>query len=140
MLWDFPTWLLLRLTGPANRVVSEAVGNPDARGDFAVLAAIAQYGPSSQIELCRRLGVDRSDMVALVNHLADEGWVVRSPDPADRRRNSVSLTRSGGTRLRHLQQRIESAQREFLVPLPEAGRAAFVECLQALVTHHRGGR
>jgi len=48
--------------------------------------------PSSQTELFQRLGVDGSDMVALVNHLERQRHVTRPPDPVDRRRNSVSLT------------------------------------------------
>lgn len=136
-LWDFATWLLLRLTGPANRLVAEAIGDGDARADYAVLATLAQYGPSSQTALCRRLAVDRSDMVALINHLAGGGWVVRTPDPADRRRNSIVMTGSGRARLGRLEAQIEGAQQEFLAPLTPRERARFLAALRALVAHHR---
>lgn len=139
VLWEFPTWLLLQLSQPAIGVVAQAIDGPDRRSDFAVLAALAEFGPASQTELCRRLHVDRSDMVALLNHLQADGHATRAPDPLDRRRNSVSLTSAGRSHLRRLQKNIEAAQSEFLEPLPPSEQQALVKSLQTLVAHHCRG-
>jgi DNA-binding MarR family transcriptional regulator len=62
---------------------------------------LEELGPASQAALGRRSGIHLSDMVAAINELADRGLVERAPDPADRRRNIISLT--AGTRPRFLE-------------------------------------
>src|ERR1700733_11003010 len=66
-----------------------------ARADFAVLAALEEYGPLSQAEIGRRLGLDRNDVNGILNRLQTGHLVDRQPDPADRRRNVVTLTDAG---------------------------------------------
>src|ERR1700760_5092242 len=66
-----------------------------ARGDFAVLAALEEYGPLSQAELGRRLGLDRNDVNGIVTRLQTRHLIDRQPDPADRRRNVVPLPGAG---------------------------------------------
>ncbi len=53
------------------------------RYHYALLAAAEEYGPSSQADLGRRTGIDRSDMVATVNDLAERRLLERAPDPQD---------------------------------------------------------
>lgn len=132
-----PSWLILRLSGPANRLVADALGDPGARADFAVLASLAQFGAMSQADLGRRLAADRSDMAGYVAHLVEEGLVVRATDPADRRRNVVTITTAGRRRLAAMQRRIDRAQDELLAPLSPARRAELLTILQELVAHHR---
>lgn len=132
-----PSWLLIRLYGPANRLVAAAMGEPGARADYAVLATLDQFGALSQAELGRRLAVDRSDMVALVNRLVDDGLVSRAPDPTDRRRNTITITEPGRRRLARLDDAAQRAQDELLAPLSEPRRAALLGTLQDLVDHHR---
>ncbi|WP_214411742.1 MarR family winged helix-turn-helix transcriptional regulator [Sphaerisporangium fuscum] len=62
---------------------------------LAVLAALADFGPSSQRDLGRRLGIDPSDLVAVMDTLLPRDLVVRDRDPADRRRYSVSISPAG---------------------------------------------
>src|ERR1700727_2538904 len=74
-----------------------------ARGDFAVLAALEEYGALSQAEIGRRLGLDRNDVNGILNRLESGRQVDRQADPADRRRNVVTLTAAGRDRLEELQ-------------------------------------
>src|SRR5690349_3190768 len=60
-----------------------------ARADFAVLAALEEYGPLSQAEIGRRLGLDRNDVNGVLGRLDRGHQVERQVDPADRRRNVV---------------------------------------------------
>lgn len=136
-LWQLPSWLLIRLYPPANRLVADALGPPGARADFAVLASLAEFGPLSQAELCRRLAADRSDMAGYVVHLEAGQLVRREPDPDDRRRNIVTITSRGRRRLAAMHQRVQRAQDELLAPLDATRRAEFVATLQELVEHHR---
>lgn len=136
-LWQLPSWLLIRLYPPANRLVADALGTPGARADFAVLASLAEFGPLSQAALCRRLAADRSDMAGYVAHLSTKQLVRREPDPDDRRRNIVTITPQGRRQLSTMQQRVQQAQDELLAPLDATQRAEFVATLQLLVDHHR---
>lgn len=62
---------------------------------YAVLAALAEFGAQSQADVGRRLGLDRSDMVAVLNDLQADDYVTREADPADRRRNIVTISDAG---------------------------------------------
>jgi DNA-binding MarR family transcriptional regulator len=84
---------------------------------LAVLLAIDSEAPLSQQEAARRLGVDRTTMVALVDELEEKDLLQRRQDPADRRKNVVGLTAAGRTTLRTACQASETAEREFLAPL-----------------------
>jgi len=94
-------------------------------------------GGLSQAELGRRIGVDRSDIVAAMNQLEAEGQVTRAPDPEDRRRNVVSITPAGRAQLRRLDRAVAAAQDEFTAPLTARERATYLRLVRRLRAHHR---
>ena len=108
-----------------------------ARADFAVLAALEEYGALSQAELGRRLGLDRNDVNAIVTRIEVRGHIDREPDPADRRRNIVSLTRSGAKHLDELQRHADVVQRELLAGLSEREQAQLRSLLTKLLGAHQ---
>ncbi|MFC4244182.1 MarR family winged helix-turn-helix transcriptional regulator [Gryllotalpicola reticulitermitis] len=108
-----------------------------ARSDFAVLAALEEYGPLSQAELGRRLGLDRNDVSGIVTRLAAGGHVDRRPDPDDRRRNEVSLTGPGLRRLDEIQHHADAAQAELLAGLNEGERNQLNLLLSKVLAAHR---
>lgn len=108
-----------------------------ARSDFAVLAALEEYGPLSQADLGRRLGLDRNDVSGIVTRLASGRRVDRQADPADRRRNVVTLTASGKRYLKEIQRHADAAQDELLAGLSAAERRQLNELLAKLLSSHR---
>jgi DNA-binding MarR family transcriptional regulator len=106
------------------------------RREFSLLTALDESGPDSQAALSRRCGIDRSDMVALVNDLARGGLLERRPDETDRRRNVVSLTAAGRERLQALREVIAAAQDELLAPLSASERERLVALLTTVLEHH----
>ncbi|NUB13869.1 MarR family transcriptional regulator [Azospirillum brasilense] len=62
---------------------------------WAALAALYQHGPMSQIDLGRSIAMDPATMQGVVVRLIDRGYLLRSPDSLDRRRNLVRLADSG---------------------------------------------
>ncbi|MGW4957648.1 MarR family winged helix-turn-helix transcriptional regulator [Nonomuraea sp. NPDC004186] len=121
----------------ANRIVDQALGQAGLRRyHYALLAALEEYGPASQAALGRRTGIDRSDMVATVNDLAERQLLERAPDPDDRRRNIITITAAGRSQLTHLDRLLAAAQDEFLSPLPPADRQSLIDLLTRLVEHH----
>lgn len=132
-LTDRPTWLLSRANGRAQRILRSAFQAEGASGyHYRLLAAIDEHGPTSQADLGRRTDIDRSDVTAVVDDLVDRGWVHRSPDPADRRRNTISITRAGRSALRRLDRALDRAQDEVLAPLTDRERATLARLLTKL--------
>jgi MarR family transcriptional regulator, lower aerobic nicotinate degradation pathway regulator len=132
-----PSRLLNLAAGYAQRLVGERLATLDSRKwYYATLAALEEFGPDSQSGLSDRTGIYRSDLVATINDLTARGLVVRAPDPADRRRNAITLTDEGRRHLRQLDLLIADAEAEFLVPLSEADRAELTRILKIIVGHH----
>ncbi|MDE3206133.1 MAG: MarR family transcriptional regulator [Acidobacteriota bacterium] len=107
------------------------------RSDFAVLAALEEYGALSQADLGRRLGVDRNEISGVVTRLETGRHVDRQPDPADRRRNVVTLTASGRSYLEQIQEHADAAQEELLAALDPAERLRLNRLLTKLLSIHR---
>ena len=132
-----PSWLLNQAAASASRLVSEDLAQIGAhRTHFSLLAALNQFGPDSQAALGRRCGIDRSDMVALVNELDQRGYVRRAPDPEDRRRNTITITGPGRRRLAQLDRRLSATEDDLLEPLSAAERRALLDILARLIDHH----
>src|SRR5215813_5068315 len=114
---DRPTWLLSRANVRAQDLLAQAFARQGLRGyHFRLLAALDQYGPSSQADLGRHTGIDRSDVVAALNELVERGLAQRDPDPADGRRNVVTVTRRGRAMLERLDDALDDVQAAVLEP------------------------
>ncbi|MEY9988614.1 DNA-binding MarR family transcriptional regulator [Streptomyces sp. V4I8] len=129
--------LLSQLTMRSDRLIGEGLAEADARKwHYAVLASLQEYGPASQAELSRRSGIYRSDMVGVLNELAERDLVERSPDPDDRRRNVITISPQGRRRLRSLDGVLDDLHDELLAPLSPEERDQFVQLLIRLLDHH----
>ncbi|MFF3259919.1 MarR family winged helix-turn-helix transcriptional regulator [Streptomyces sp. NPDC002932] len=115
---SLPSWLVGRVAARARGLVADALAAEGLRlMHHAVLAATAEYGPVAQAELGRRLAVDPKDMVGILNDLQQAGLVLRTPDPADRRKNAVTVTAEGTAALTRCAALAETANAELLAPL-----------------------
>ncbi|MCX5391634.1 MarR family winged helix-turn-helix transcriptional regulator [Streptomyces sp. NBC_00094] len=129
-----PSRLLALTAAQADRLVSACLAAEDARKwHYAVLVSLDEHGPTSQAGLSRRTGIYRSDLVSVINELADQGHVERTPDPADRRRNVVTMTDRGRAHLRRLDEVLADAQDELMEPLSVAERALLASLLERLI-------
>ena len=129
-----PTWLLSRASLRAQDLLADAFAAEGLRGyHFRLLAALDQYGPSSQADLGRYTGIDRSDVVAALNELVDGGLARRRPDPADGRRNVVTITKRGSTTLERLDTALDGVQEALLEPFSANERTTFVRLLTKMV-------
>jgi DNA-binding MarR family transcriptional regulator len=134
---ELPTWLLTQTQAYAHRLLAEGFAAAGSRGyHYRLLAALDEFGPDSQAALGRRTNIDRSDVVAALNELADRGLIRRSPDPDDRRRNVITITPAGRKQLRTLEQVLAGVQEELLAPLSAADRTRLVRLLSRLLEHH----
>ncbi|WP_327000310.1 MarR family transcriptional regulator [Dactylosporangium sp. NBC_01737] len=136
-LKGMPSWLINQASVHSQRLVAERFAAADARGyHYRLLAALADEGPASQAELGRRTGIDRSDVVAALNELAEQGLIERTPDPADRRRNIITVTAEAERRLAHLDGVLAQIQDDLCAPLSSAEREQLVGLLGRIVEHH----
>ncbi len=128
-----PTWLLSRASARSQALLAEAFAAEGLRGyHFRLLAALDQHGPASQADLGRHTGIDRSDVVATLNDLVANGLARRTPDPADRRRNVVTITKRGAGTLERLDAVLDTVQDALLAPLTPNERKTFVRLLAKL--------
>ncbi|HJQ45782.1 MAG TPA: MarR family transcriptional regulator [Amycolatopsis sp.] len=136
-LTNLPSWLLTQSAAHARRLVSDGLAMLDARGyHYRLLAALAEFGPASQATLGQRSGIHTSDLVATINELADRELLERAPDPADRRRNIVTITTAGKRHLRRLDRRLAQIQEELLAPLSAGDRERLARLLGWVLAHH----
>jgi DNA-binding MarR family transcriptional regulator len=129
--------LLSQLSARSDRLITEGLAQVDARKwHYAVLASLQEYGPGSQAALSRRSGIYRSDMVGVLNELAERDLVERASDPDDRRRNIITISAQGRGHLRRLDKLLDDLHDELLTPLSPAERDQFVQLLTRLLDHH----
>jgi DNA-binding MarR family transcriptional regulator len=134
-----PTWLLNRAHGLSYKLLTEGFAAVGTHGyHYRLLAALAEFGPSSQADLARGTGVDRSDVVAALNEMADQGLVKRATDASDRRRNTVSITAAGHRRLAALDDVLDGIQDRLLAALSPEERQQLVKLLDRVLESHKG--
>jgi DNA-binding MarR family transcriptional regulator len=134
-----PSWLISQIATHSHRLLTERLATAGARGyHYRLLAALQEFGPASQASLGRRTAMDRSDVVAALNDLASDGYVRRAPDPADRRRNVITITPDGAAHLRRLDGLLDDVQDELLAPLSPGERDQLTGLLSRVLDHHSG--
>jgi DNA-binding MarR family transcriptional regulator len=87
-------------------------------------------GVTGQQELATELGVDRTNLVGLLNELEGEGLILRRRAPQDRRRHIVELTPAGEERLATAEAAIGAAEDDVLGALSDRQREQLFELLQ----------
>jgi DNA-binding MarR family transcriptional regulator len=111
----------------------ERGANPYQHG---ILCSLSESRAETQSQIADALGYDRSWLVGLLDELEDEGLIERKPDPADRRRNVVTLKPEGQARLLELRDVSKRVEDEFLTPLTKTERQQLHGLLQKLAEHH----
>ena len=120
------TGFLLAIVGAdSRRRFAQSLERWDLRpSHFGALMSLGELGTTSQQELGRLTGVDPRNLVPILDLLEDRRLLERLPDPKDRRRHSVRLTRAGRTLLGELQESGAAVEEEMLGELSAAERKA----------------
>ena len=111
-----PSFLFVHLAKQWRRLGAQH--DHELRGQhLMILASLDDHGASSQKEISERLGIDASDLVALLDDLEKAGLANRKRDERDRRRYAVMPTPAGAKVLRQRLVDVERLNREMLSPL-----------------------
>jgi DNA-binding MarR family transcriptional regulator len=113
------------------------------RGEWPVLQALAiegRHGHSNPSRLAEIAGVSASTMTHRLDRMVERGLVERAPDPENRTRMIVSLTRAGWDRFRQAVLDVEPDEAGIFAPLSESERETLARLLEkALAGQSRPG-
>ncbi|KAA0678834.1 MarR family winged helix-turn-helix transcriptional regulator [Roseomonas genomospecies 6] len=100
---------------------------------WGALVTLRAEGSLSQNQLGRLTYMDPATTQGVILRLVERKLVERQPDPQDRRRTSVSLTRNGQTLVGSLLENATQAHRHTLDPLTPEEQAMFLTLLARLM-------
>lgn len=105
---------------------------------FSVLALIVGAPGITQSEVARRLGIERSGLVAIVDALQERGYAERTPIKGDRRVQALSPTEAGIAAYLSGADKIRRHEDQLLSVLNDGERAALQAILAKLRLAHEG--
>ena len=129
------------LIGYHLRRASAAVGSDFARALegtglrqvlFGILAVVDANPGINQGAVGRALGIQRANMVSLINELVDRGLIDRKASPEDRRAFSLSLSRAGEAMFEDCVRRIHVHEGRLLSDLSADERATLIGLLSRI--------
>jgi DNA-binding MarR family transcriptional regulator len=132
---------VVELTGYHLRRASSVFGNDFSRAVagtgirqvlFAILSIVAANPGINQGAAGRALGIQRANMVSLINELVERGLVDRQVAADDRRAFSLTVTTAGNAMIADCLARIHAHEARLLSDLSKDERAALIELLQRI--------
>jgi DNA-binding MarR family transcriptional regulator len=104
---------------------------------FGILAVVSGNPGINQGAVGRVLGIQRANMVALINELVDEGLVDREVSKEDRRAFALKLSKAGAAKLAQCLKKIRAHEEEMLADLSEAERVTLIALLAKVEARER---
>jgi DNA-binding MarR family transcriptional regulator len=94
------------------------------------LTLLRDLGEQNQSDLATTLGLDPTNVVALLNLLEAEDLIERRRSPADRRRHTVTLTATGEHRLKEVEHLLAGIEQRVLSSLTADEQETFYKLLR----------
>lgn len=99
---------------------------------YAIMVLIQRNPGSRQMELGAALGIRQTNLVERIDTLVGRGLVLRAPDPADRRANTLHLTEAGESFMSEVRVVHDEMTQDFLNRLGARDHATLIELLKKL--------
>lgn len=103
-----------------------------SRARATVIWQLHRYGPTTQQQLARAIGVTARNITALVDGLVESGFVRRDPHPSDRRAVLVQLTDVGLQTTEQLASDYEGGSAALFADLPPEHVRQFLAMLDTV--------
>ncbi len=126
-------WLLAQANHVLATETTASLGDLGIAPRDVCALSTALGGNFTQIELARAVGVDKTTMVVMLDHLEAAGLAERRASSTDRRARIVTVTPKGKRTLATAQAAVGRVQADVLATLPAALRAQFLDALGRLV-------
>lgn len=134
---------LLSVLGRISRDATErALGSLGIKPyHYGVLVVLDEGGPAPQRAVGEALGIDKSSMVVVVDHLEGLGLVERHRNPENRRAYRLTLTDAGRKMISEAGPLVGRVEEDVLAPLDQAQRRQLHGLLLSLLpgSGRRGG-
>ena len=104
---------------------------------FGILSVVGANPGINQGAAGRSLGIQRANMVSLMNELVDAGLLDRKTAAEDRRAFALNLSAAGEAMLMACLARIEAHEREMLVDFSAAERRTLIALLTKIEARER---
>jgi len=125
--------ILFRTQATIERLIQEDVEKHNLSAtEFGVLEALYHLGPLPVQSLTGKILIAASSMTYVISRLKEKGWIVQTPNVADKRVKEVSLTADGLERMKAIYPRHEQALRERFDRLTEAEEATLRTLLKKI--------
>jgi MarR family transcriptional regulator, lower aerobic nicotinate degradation pathway regulator len=129
-----PAYLLYKAGIYAQKAFDDAFGAVGLSAREFLVLGFATTEPLSQQDIARRLGIDPTVLVGVVDELERRRLVERRRDPDDRRRYLLAVTETGAELLAKAEQAATEATNTYLDPLDRTQRRQLGELLITLMT------
>jgi DNA-binding MarR family transcriptional regulator len=118
------------------RRIEQAVAPTGLRPrELLTLQHLQERGPSAQQALAELVGIDATNLVAVLNSLEDAGLIDRRRDRADRRRAIIALSAQGEQLLANLDRALREVDDQIFSSLTHAERETLHDLLSRAVQH-----
>jgi DNA-binding MarR family transcriptional regulator len=100
---------------------------------YKLLLALDETGPLGQQRLAELVGIDPRNAVPIIEASVEQGLLIRTVDPTDRRRRVLELAPTGREFAARLRSACADIEAELLAPLDQADRVTLSRTLHTLL-------
>jgi MarR family transcriptional regulator for hemolysin len=131
-------WLLARASALLNAESTAALRELGITPRQHYVLVTARSGQSTQTDLARTVGLDKTTLMVTLDELERIGLAERRPLPSDRRVRLVAVTPAGERVLEQADTALERSRVGVLSLLPDDERPVFLSALARLACAHEG--
>ncbi len=135
-----PGFLIRRLHQIHTALFNEECGKgPVTPVMYSILSALAQSGPIDQTSLARRIAVDKTNVVDVLERMRKRGLIRRRTSTKDRRVRLTALTDEGRALLDSIDKQAERAHRRTIEDLTADEQRVLMSLMTKIIEAKDGG-